>query len=185
MEFRGKQNIYYKIILYTILRNLKTYKKFESDRSSSRLEEGLLEYFYDMEDDFGVDVNCHSFRDPGTIEIVWKHQIVISFPSGTSISILEKFIPYLGETIKRVESIGEYKIISDRLNRRAGQSPIPFGSISVNHSLTTLEYIFLNRENLNFEYLQNVIDSKFHETIIDELEVVDVCLDFSSRQRKV
>lgn len=167
------------------MRNLRTYRTFES-KDPNEDSEGLLEYFFDLEDEFGVDVSCHSYlyRDPGMGNVGTKNQILISFPDGNNISVLEKFIPNLTEIVKKIESIGDYKLMGgldqSQKNRR-DQSTIPFGSISVNHSITTIEYIFLSEGNLNLEYIQKMIDSKFHETIIDELEVVDICLDFKSQ----
>lgn len=162
------------------MRNLRTYRTFES-KDPNEESEGLLEYFFDLEDEFGVDVSCHSYlyRDPGMGNMGTKNQIVISFPDGNNISVLEKFIPNLVEIVKKIESIGDYKLMG---GLDQSHPTIPFGSISVNHSLTTVEYIFLSEGNLNLEYIQKMIDSKFHETIIDELEVVDICLDFKSQQ---
>lgn len=170
------------------MRNLRTYRTFES-KDPNEESEGLLEYFFDLEDEFGVDASCQAlwrttrswcsylYRDPGMGNVETKNQIVISFPDGNNISVLEKFIPNLVEIVKKIESIGDYKLMGG-----LDQSQKNFGSISVNHSLTTVEHIFLSEGNLNLEYIQKMIDSKFHETIIDELEVVDICLDFKSQQ---
>lgn len=153
------------------MRNLRTYKTFES-KNPDEESEGLLEYFFDLEDEFGVDVSCHSyFRDPGIGFMGSKNQILIRFPDGNNISVLEKFIPNLVEIVKKIESIGDYKLMGG----------LEFGSISVKHSLTTVEYIFFSEGNLNLEYIQKMIESRFHETMIDELKVVDICLYFKSQ----
>lgn len=89
----------------------KSYKKFLESKKEEVVSE-LMEYFYDLEDEFNVDLKWYSFRSN-------EYSLKIETLDGFTIFDLEKVLNKIGESIKRMESIDKFTPF-DRRNKKWG-----------------------------------------------------------------
>lgn len=136
---------------------LKPYKLFLESVSKKDL---VLEYFYELEDEFNIDVKCRHV----------DFNFTVSFDI-LDIDTLEKVIPRLKETLEKVISFGEFKFYMRKWINR----PNCFGYIQVFYSTLVVSdkmksgYLSIPLSDLDDLNWSNVVKDQI-ESNISQLE---------------